>query len=213
MMSSSNALEKTTQLTSGSGEIARTEQATSGTPVVQCYTVTKKTTTTTYGDEEGDEGSLFWEITPKITRYCMAGATHQKSTNNKRRCVSGKPWIKHKNNFHSTAWISANAYLSSCIFLSFFFRFWRNLRGDDDREEVARRYERGRRDQRIRFRHGRWDPPLPRCPRPRHGWRQQRAHRQKVSSVRGERVISFRTQSERMSIPEIPSHQQQSKKC
>ncbi|PVD36408.1 hypothetical protein C0Q70_03391 [Pomacea canaliculata] len=71
MMSSSNALEQTTQLTSASGEIARTEQATSGTPVVQCYTVTKKTTTTTYGDEEGDEETCVVTTTEKKWRDGM----------------------------------------------------------------------------------------------------------------------------------------------
>ena len=60
MRSSGMELEKSSASTSASGSGSANIVTTSGTPVVQCYTVTKKTTTTTYGDEEGDEGSVIW---------------------------------------------------------------------------------------------------------------------------------------------------------
>ena len=55
--SSNMALVKSSGEVSGSGAgHVLTTSGGNGTPVMQCYTVTKKTTTTTYGDEEGDEG-------------------------------------------------------------------------------------------------------------------------------------------------------------
>ncbi|XP_070177519.1 uncharacterized protein [Littorina saxatilis] len=57
---------------SGSGSTnAVTTSGGEGTPVVQCYTVTKKVTTTTYGDDEGDEETSVVTSTEKKWREGM----------------------------------------------------------------------------------------------------------------------------------------------